>query len=57
MHVTSRWTSIISEIIPFGPSTHHALGTGEVIQHPTQRYMLPHPSDILNTKVQKVPVQ
>lgn len=50
MHVTSRWPFIGSEIIPFGPQTHQLLGTGGVIQQPTDRQILPHPSNILNIK-------
>lgn len=53
MHITYRWTFIVSEVIPFGPQPHHALGTGGVIQQPTDRQTLPHPSDILNTEVQR----
>lgn len=43
MQLTSRWPFTVSEVIPFGPQTHHALGTGAVIQQPTDRQMLPHP--------------
>lgn len=50
MHVTSRWPFIGSEIIPFGPQTHQLLGTGGVIQQPTDRQILPHPSNVLNIK-------
>ncbi|KAK2525394.1 hypothetical protein Q9966_011146 [Columba livia] len=45
-----RWPFIGSEIIPFGPQTHQLLGTGGVIQQPTDRQILPHPSNVLNIK-------